>query len=165
MRDNGISVHGPLSEGLDFRSVGTQPVIDVQRLRKPLCYTLQADTSRTAVTQSQKRLQHLCETGNRFPQDATFAPLLARLASSEQSSHNSVSVPNSAEQKDTVPLASSSAGQEKPFWVILEPLEHFISGHDTLAEAEGEAQRLNAQAQQQGRPPHYGTKPRPHGEG
>ncbi len=73
-------------------------------------------------------------------------------------------MPQSAEHKATAPLASPSAGQEKPFWVILEPLEHFISGHDTLAVAEAEAQRLNAQAQQQGRPPHYGTKPRPHGD-
>ncbi len=71
----------------------------------------------------------------------------------------------SEEHKDTAPLASSSAGQEKPFWVILEPLEHFLSGYDTVAEAEAEAQRLNAQALQHNRPPHYGIKPRPRDEG
>ncbi len=70
----------------------------------------------------------------------------------------------STEHQDTAPLASPGEGEEKPFWVILESLEHFISGHDTLAEAEAEAQRLNAQAQRQGRLPHYGTKRQPHGE-
>jgi hypothetical protein len=47
------------------------------------------------------------------------------------------------------------SGQEKPFWVILSSLEHFISGHDTLAEAEAEAQRRNHEAHAQGRLPHY----------
>jgi hypothetical protein len=46
-------------------------------------------------------------------------------------------------------------GQEKPFWVILSPLEHFVSGHDSRAEAEAEAKRLNQEARSQGRPPHY----------
>ena len=73
-------------------------------------------------------------------------------------------MPKSAEHSDIAPLAAPGRGEEKPFWVILEPLEHFISEHDTLAEAEAEAQRLNEHAQRQGRPPHYGTKPRPHGE-
>jgi hypothetical protein len=55
-------------------------------------------------------------------------------------------------------------GEEKPFWVILSPLEHFMSGHDSLAEAEAEAQRLNDQARLERRPPHYATKLRPQRE-
>jgi hypothetical protein len=50
--------------------------------------------------------------------------------------------------------------QERPFWVILSPLEHFISGHDTLAEAEAEARRRNHEARTLGRPPHYVATPR-----
>ena len=73
-------------------------------------------------------------------------------------------MPKSEEYSNTAPLASPGGGEEKPFWVILEPLEHFMSGHDTLAEAEAEAQRLNEHAQRKGRPPHYGTKPRPWSE-
>jgi hypothetical protein len=56
------------------------------------------------------------------------------------------------------------ANAEKTFWVILEPLEHFLSGHDTLAEAEAEAQRLNEHARSQGRAPHYAVKLRPQNE-
>ena len=52
------------------------------------------------------------------------------------------------------------SGQEKPFWVILSSLEHFMSGHDTLAEAEAAAQRRNHEARAQGRPPHYVATPR-----
>ncbi len=59
------------------------------------------------------------------------------------------------------PSEAMRAQIERPFWVILEPLEHFLSGHETLAEAEAEAQRLNEQAHRQGRTPHYGVKPRP----
>jgi hypothetical protein len=44
-------------------------------------------------------------------------------------------------------------GHEKAFWVILSPLEHFISGHDTLEDAQAEARRLNQQARAHGRPP------------
>lgn len=67
--------------------------------------------------------------------------------------------------KSTPPEESASleecvSGAEKPFWVILSSLEHFISGHDSLAEAESEAQRLNHHAQLQGCLPHYTTKPR-----
>jgi hypothetical protein len=51
-------------------------------------------------------------------------------------------------------------GQEQPFWVILSPLEHFISGHDTLADAEAEASRLNQEARARGRLPHYLATPR-----
>jgi hypothetical protein len=58
-------------------------------------------------------------------------------------------------------MEQTGADEEKPFWVILDPLEHFLSGHDTLAEAEAEAHRLNASARRQGRPPHYTVKPRP----
>jgi hypothetical protein len=47
------------------------------------------------------------------------------------------------------------SGQDKPYWVILSSLEHFMSGHDTMAEAEAEAERLNQQARAQGRSPHY----------
>ncbi len=61
-------------------------------------------------------------------------------------------------------MGEEIVGEEKPFWVILSPLEHFISGHDSLAEAEAEAQRLNDQARWQGRPPHYSTKLRPQRE-
>jgi hypothetical protein len=50
--------------------------------------------------------------------------------------------------------------QDKPYWVILSSLEHFMSGHDTLEEAEAEAGRLNAQARAQGRLPHYVATPR-----
>jgi hypothetical protein len=50
---------------------------------------------------------------------------------------------------------------DRPFWVILSLLEHFISGHDTLAEAEAEARRLNQHARAHGRLPHYTTKPLP----
>jgi hypothetical protein len=57
-------------------------------------------------------------------------------------------------------MEPEAIGQEKPFWVILSPLEHFISGHDTAAEAEAEASRLNQQARVQGRPPHYLATPR-----
>jgi hypothetical protein len=71
-------------------------------------------------------------------------------------------MPKSEEHRDPAPLASTGAGQNKPFWVILAPLEHFVSGHATMTEAEAEAQRLNAQARLQGRPPHYGTKSRPY---
>jgi len=53
-------------------------------------------------------------------------------------------------------------GTDKPFWVILSPLEHFISGHDTREEAETEAQRLNQKARVHGRPPHYVATPRRH---
>lgn len=56
------------------------------------------------------------------------------------------------------------AEAEKPFWVILSSLEHFMSGHESLAEAESEAQRLNHHARLQGRLPHYTTKPRPQPE-
>lgn len=42
------------------------------------------------------------------------------------------------------------AGAEKPIWIILSALEHFIRGHDSLAEAESEAQRLNHHAWLQG---------------
>jgi hypothetical protein len=52
------------------------------------------------------------------------------------------------------------SGQDKPFWVILNSLEHFMSGHVTLAEAEAEARRLNQEARAQGRPPHYVATPR-----
>lgn len=52
-------------------------------------------------------------------------------------------------------------GTDKPFWVIFSPLTHFISGHDTLAEAEAAARHLNQHASEQGRLPHYTTKPRP----
>jgi hypothetical protein len=58
-------------------------------------------------------------------------------------------------------MEQMEAGAEHPFWVILDPLEHFISGHATLAEAEAEARRLNQWAQAQGRSPHYTTKLRP----
>jgi len=51
-------------------------------------------------------------------------------------------------------------GYEKAFWVILSPLEHFISGHDTLEDAQAEARRLNQQARAHGRPPHYLATPR-----
>jgi hypothetical protein len=57
-------------------------------------------------------------------------------------------------------MDQDAAGQEKPFWVILSPLEHFISGHDTAAAAEAEAKRLNQEARAQGRPPHYLATPR-----
>jgi hypothetical protein len=57
-------------------------------------------------------------------------------------------------------MKQTAAGSEKPFWVILSPLEHFISGHDTAAAAEAEAKRLNEEARAQGRPPHYIATPR-----
>jgi len=57
-------------------------------------------------------------------------------------------------------MEQEATGQEKPFWVILSPLEHFISGHDAEAEAEAEATRLNQEARAQGRPPHYLATPR-----
>jgi len=57
-------------------------------------------------------------------------------------------------------MEPTAAGAEKPFWVILSPLEHFISGHDTAAAAEAEAKRLNEEARAQGRPPHYIATPR-----
>jgi hypothetical protein len=55
-------------------------------------------------------------------------------------------------------------GEEQPFWVVLSPLEHFVSGHATQEEAEAAAQLLNEQAVAQGRAPRYTTKPRPQGE-
>ncbi len=81
------------------------------------------------------------------------------------SSHNSFRMRAQIDQQVGVPPEVRSANTERPFWVILEPLEHFLSGHDTLEEAEAEAQRLNAQALRQGRAPHYGTKPRPQSDG
>ena len=71
-------------------------------------------------------------------------------------------MPKSEEHRDPAPPASTGTGQDKPFWVILEPLGHFVSGHDTLTETEAQAQHLDAQARLQGRPPRYGTKPRPY---
>jgi hypothetical protein len=44
--------------------------------------------------------------------------------------------------------------------VILCSLEHFISGHDSLAESEAEATRLNQEARAHGRPPYYLATPR-----
>jgi hypothetical protein len=69
-----------------------------------------------------------------------------------------------ATKEDNQSMEERVLGEEKPFWVILSPLEHFISGHDSLAEAEAEAQRLNDHARRQARPPHYTTKPRPQTE-
>jgi hypothetical protein len=43
---------------------------------------------------------------------------------------------------------NNAEGQDKPFWVILSPLEHFLSGHATFAEAEAEARRLNQRARE-----------------
>jgi hypothetical protein len=54
-------------------------------------------------------------------------------------------------------MEQAAAGQEKPFWVILRPLEHFISGHDTQAEAQAEARRLNQEARRDAR---YTISPR-----
>jgi hypothetical protein len=62
-------------------------------------------------------------------------------------------------------MEQEGVGQEKPCWVILSPLEHFISGHDTPAEAEAEACRLNQAARAQGRPPHYLATARRQSEG
>ena len=64
-------------------------------------------------------------------------------------------------QSDVATREPEGAGAEQPFWVILDPLEHFLRGHATLAEAEAEARRLNQGAQAQGRLPHYTVKPRP----
>jgi hypothetical protein len=55
-------------------------------------------------------------------------------------------------------MGQGGAGPEKPLWVILSPLEHFLSGHATRAEAE--AQRLTHEARTLGRPPHYAATPR-----
>ena len=63
-------------------------------------------------------------------------------------------------RKEEGSMEQEPRGHEKAFWVILSPLEHFISGHDTLGEAQAEAQRLNQQARAQGRPPHYLATPR-----
>jgi len=52
------------------------------------------------------------------------------------------------------------AGVDKPFWVSLSPLEHFVSGHDTLPEAEAEARWLNHRVQEEGCPPHHVATPR-----
>ena len=52
-------------------------------------------------------------------------------------------------------------GTDSPFWVILSPLGHFISSHDTLVEAEAAARHLNQHAGEPGRLQHYTTKPRP----
>jgi hypothetical protein len=57
-------------------------------------------------------------------------------------------------------MEQEAAGQEKPFWVILSLLEHFISGYDTEAEAEAEAKRLNQEARVHGRLPRYLATPR-----
>jgi hypothetical protein len=59
-----------------------------------------------------------------------------------------------------VEYTREQSGQEKSFWVILSSLEHFMSGYDTLGEAEAEAMRRNQEARAQGRPPHYVATPR-----
>lgn len=57
-------------------------------------------------------------------------------------------------------MESEVTGQEKPFWVIVSSLEHFLSGHNTEAEAQAEAERLTRQARAQGRATSYVVIPR-----
>ncbi len=57
-------------------------------------------------------------------------------------------------------MAEEATGQAKPFWVIVSSLEHFLSGHDTEAAAQGEVERLTHQARAQGRTTSYVVIPR-----
>jgi hypothetical protein len=56
----------------------------------------------------------------------------------------------------------TDAEQAKPYWVVLRFGHLFVAGHETHAEAEAHAARLNQQIPAPpGHPPHYLVIPRP----